>query len=64
VITISVPSDLGHSHETLEFDTIPEAEAYLDHLELRDDDGHSSFELMAAILHLREAIAEAKEAQS
>jgi len=64
MITISVPSDFDHGYETLEFDTIPEAEAYLDHLELRDDDGHSSFELMAAILHLREAIAEAKEAQS
>ena len=64
MITISVPSDCDSIRETITFDAVAEAEAFLDLLELREDDGFASFELTAAILHLREAIAEAKEAQS
>lgn len=60
MITISVPSDY-YCREVLTFDAIAEAEAYLDHLELRDDDGYASFELQTVIMQLKEAITEAKE---
>ncbi|MGA1473382.1 MAG: hypothetical protein ACO326_09485 [Burkholderiaceae bacterium] len=62
MISLSVPSDCDSIRETITFDAVAEAEAFLDLLELREDDGHASFELMAAILQLREAIAKAKEA--